>query len=179
MIQSNNQSLLCACGGTHPSIHPSIIHPLTYPSVHPPIQPFSYVAPIPSIYPSVFPPNHPSIHSSVHLLIYPSTHSSNHLCTHEFTHQTLTAVTPGQACTEAEMCNLRWRRTHESRARPSSLRLVLKACVVSVTAWEGRRGEWKGLCSQALREGFPGEVAFVHSFMPQTFIENVSLLGTT
>lgn len=163
MIQINNQSLLCACGGTHPSIHPPIFHPLTYPSVHPSIQPFSCPAPVASIYPSVFPPNHPSIYSSTHPPILPTIYvlMNSHIKHSLPLHQARPAL-------RLIRCNLRWRQTPDPRARPSSLSLVLKACVVSVTTWEGRRGETKGLCSQALREGFPGEVAFVHSFMPQT-----------
>lgn len=80
LIPSNNLSLLCACGRTHPSIHLPIIHLLTYPSIHLSILPSNHFLIQPSfhlslpshfIYPLSQPSFHSFIHPSTHLLIHP------------------------------------------------------------------------------------------------------------
>lgn len=70
LIQSSDQSLLPACGGIHPSIHPSSSNLSICPPSHPTILLFSHR----SIYPSIHLPTQPSFH----LLPRPSTHLPIH-----------------------------------------------------------------------------------------------------
>lgn len=106
LIPSNNLSLLCACGRTHPSIHLPIIHLLTYPSVHSPIQPFSYSAVLSSIsalsfhLPSlstILPFIHPSIYSSTYPPVLPTIYVliNLHIKHSLFSHQVRPALKDG------------------------------------------------------------------------------------